>query len=98
MKTRARLEGEEWVLNGTKQFITNGDRAKTFVVMAVTAPDKGKEGVSAFVIERGLRVLRPGSRSGNWGCVPPTRCRFIWITCGFRRINCWEKSTGLSTT
>jgi len=61
MKTRARLEGEEWVLNGTKQLITNGDRAETFVVMAVTDPEKGKDGVSAFAIERGT----PGFSTGR---------------------------------
>lgn len=76
MRTRAKKEGNEWVLNGTKQFITNGRRAGTYVVTAVTDPDKGKDGISAFAVERGtpgLSVGKPeeklGMRSSDTVCV-----------------------------
>ncbi len=50
LKTRAELEGGAWVLNGTKQFITNGKRAKVAIVFAVTDPALGKKGISAFIV------------------------------------------------
>jgi alkylation response protein AidB-like acyl-CoA dehydrogenase len=50
LKTRAVLDGESWVLNGAKQFVTNGKRAKVAIVFAVTDPELGKKGISAFVV------------------------------------------------
>ena len=50
LKTRATLEDGFWTLNGAKQFITNGKRAKVAIVFAVTDPELGKKGLSAFVV------------------------------------------------
>ncbi|KAA5834357.1 acyl-CoA dehydrogenase [Saccharopolyspora hirsuta] len=50
MKTRARLDGDHWVLNGSKCWITNGGVSTWYTVMAVTDPDKGANGISAFVV------------------------------------------------
>ena len=50
LKTRAVLEGGKWVLNGSKQFITNGKRAAVAIVFAVTDPELGKKGLSAFIV------------------------------------------------
>ena len=50
MRTVARRDGDDWVLNGTKQFITHGAIAETMVVMAVTDRAKGHRGISAFVV------------------------------------------------
>ncbi|MDA3643075.1 acyl-CoA dehydrogenase [Saccharopolyspora indica] len=50
MKTRARLDGEHWVLNGSKCWITNGGESKWYTVMAVTDADKRANGISAFVV------------------------------------------------
>ncbi len=50
LRTRAVLEGDEWVLNGAKQFVTNGKRAKMAIVFAVTDPELGKKGLSAFIV------------------------------------------------
>ena len=52
MRTTAILEGDEWVLNGTKVFITTGSMADVIVVMAVTDKTKGAHGISAFVLEK----------------------------------------------
>ncbi|MGW0523499.1 acyl-CoA dehydrogenase [Crossiella sp. NPDC003009] len=52
MRTRARLEGDSWVLNGTKCWITNAAKSTWFTVMAVTDPDKGANGISAFVVHK----------------------------------------------
>jgi alkylation response protein AidB-like acyl-CoA dehydrogenase len=52
MKTRARLDGDSWVLNGTKAWITNASISEWFTVMAVTDPAQGANGISAFVVHR----------------------------------------------
>jgi len=52
LQTTAVKDGDEWVLNGTKQFITSGDIAWVTTVMAKTDKDKGAKGISAFIIER----------------------------------------------
>ncbi len=52
MRTRARRDGGHWVLNGTKCWITNAGQATWYTVMAVTDPDKGAGGISAFVVHR----------------------------------------------
>src|SRR5207244_5157353 len=52
MKTRAKRHGDEYVLNGTKQFITHGSIAGTLVVFAQTDPEADHRGISAFVLER----------------------------------------------
>jgi alkylation response protein AidB-like acyl-CoA dehydrogenase len=52
MRTRARADGDSWVLNGAKCWITNGAEATWFTVMAVTDPDKGANGISAFMVRR----------------------------------------------
>ncbi|HMB50391.1 MAG TPA: acyl-CoA dehydrogenase family protein, partial [Natronoarchaeum rubrum] len=51
MDTRARKEGDEWVLNGTKQFITNANVAGSILVKAVTDPDAGYDGISTFIVD-----------------------------------------------
>jgi alkylation response protein AidB-like acyl-CoA dehydrogenase len=50
MKTRAKRDGDSWVLNGTKCWITNAGISTWYTVMAVTDPDKGANGISAFVV------------------------------------------------
>ncbi|MEZ5317632.1 MAG: acyl-CoA dehydrogenase family protein [Vicinamibacterales bacterium] len=53
MRTTAQRDGDGWVLNGSKQFITHGRIGETIVAMAVTDRSKGRKGISAFVIPRG---------------------------------------------
>lgn len=50
IKTRAKRDGNHWVLNGTKQFITSGRNADLAIVFAVTDPAAGKKGISAFIV------------------------------------------------
>lgn len=50
IKTRARKDGNKWVIDGSKQFITNGSTAGVALVFAVTDPDAGKRGISAFLV------------------------------------------------
>jgi isovaleryl-CoA dehydrogenase len=53
LKTRAERRGDHWVLNGSKQFITNGPVADTLLVYAKTSPGDGAKGISAFVVPKG---------------------------------------------
>jgi isovaleryl-CoA dehydrogenase len=54
MKMRAVRDGDDYVLNGTKMFITNGPVADTLVMYAKTAPEKRQHGITAFIVERGM--------------------------------------------
>jgi alkylation response protein AidB-like acyl-CoA dehydrogenase len=60
LSATATREGGDWLLNGSKQFITNGARAGTYVVMARTEPDGRREGISAFIVERDAPGLTTG--------------------------------------
>jgi alkylation response protein AidB-like acyl-CoA dehydrogenase len=66
-KTTAVRKGDEWVLNGSKTFITNGRVADIAVIMAVTDKTKSKRGISAFVVERGTKGFRPGKKEDKLG-------------------------------
>jgi alkylation response protein AidB-like acyl-CoA dehydrogenase len=52
MKTRAVRDGDSWMLNGTKMWITNAGVSQYYTVMAVTDPDRGPNGISAFVVDK----------------------------------------------
>jgi len=67
MRTTATRVGEDWVLNGTKQFITHGRGGDVMVVMAVTSKAKGSRGISAFIVERGTSGLRAGKKEDKLG-------------------------------
>ncbi|MCZ4554071.1 acyl-CoA dehydrogenase family protein [Rhodococcus maanshanensis] len=60
IKTRAVRDGDHWVLNGSKTFITNGINADLVVVVACTDPDKGAQGFSLLVVERGMEGFERG--------------------------------------
>ena len=68
LRTRAVLEGNQWVLNGTKQFITSGAKADYALVFAMTDPDAGKKGLSCFIVPTdtpGYRVARLEKKMGQ---------------------------------
>ena len=67
MKSRAEKKGDHWVLNGSKMFSTNGSLAEICVVMAVTDPAKGRNGISAFILEKGMPGFRPGKKENKLG-------------------------------
>ena len=50
MRTRAKADGDDWILNGSKCWITNGGKSAWYTVMAVSDPDKGHNGISAFMV------------------------------------------------
>jgi alkylation response protein AidB-like acyl-CoA dehydrogenase len=67
MRTTAVRDGDGWVLNGAKSFITHGTSADTLVIMAVTDRARGAKGISAFVVERGTPGLRAGKKEDKLG-------------------------------
>ncbi|MBI0578026.1 acyl-CoA dehydrogenase family protein [Neobacillus cucumis] len=67
MKTNARLDNDEYVLNGTKHFITNGAEADIIVVYAKTDTAAGTKGISAFIVEKGTPGLSFGAGDDKMG-------------------------------
>ena len=67
LRTRARRDGDDYVLSGTKQFITSGKNGQVIIVFAVTDPDAGKKGISAFIVPTdtpGYEVVRVEDKLG----------------------------------
>ncbi len=68
LRTRARRDGDHYVLNGAKQFITSGKNGQVVIVFAVTDPDAGKKGISAFIVPTdtpGYEVVRVEEKLGQ---------------------------------
>jgi alkylation response protein AidB-like acyl-CoA dehydrogenase len=68
MKTTAVRKGDRWVLNGAKNFITQGSVGDVYVILAFTDKTKGTHGVSAFVAEEGWKGLQIGKKEDKLGC------------------------------
>ena len=66
-RTTARREGDEYVLNGTKVFITNGGEADVYTTVALTDPTKGARGASCFIIEKGTPGFSFGKKETKMG-------------------------------
>jgi alkylation response protein AidB-like acyl-CoA dehydrogenase len=74
MRTRAVRDGDSWVLNGVKRWITNAGESEYYTVMAVTDPDAGSKGISAFVVERSDEGVSFGAKEKKLGIKgSPTR-------------------------
>jgi alkylation response protein AidB-like acyl-CoA dehydrogenase len=80
-RTTAVRDGDSWVLNGSKTFITNGRVADTAVVMAVTDRTKGKKGISAFVVERGTKGFRSGKKEDKLGVRSSDTSELVFEDC-----------------
>lgn len=74
MKTTARKDGDFYILNGTKCFITNAGEADIYTVFAKTAPERGARGISAFILEKGMPGFEFGKKEKKMGIrASPTR-------------------------
>ncbi|HTZ37259.1 MAG TPA: acyl-CoA dehydrogenase family protein, partial [Stellaceae bacterium] len=67
MRLRADRKGDRYILNGSKMWITNGHVAETLVVYAKTKPDAGPRGITAFLIEKGMKGFRPAQKLDKLG-------------------------------
>ena len=81
MKTRADRRGDRFVLNGNKMWITNGPVADTLVVYAKTDPDAGSRGITAFLIERGLKGFSTAQKLDKLGMRGSDTCELVFEDC-----------------
>jgi alkylation response protein AidB-like acyl-CoA dehydrogenase len=81
MRTRARLDGDNWVLNGTKAWITNSGISEWYTVMAVTDPEKGANGISAFAVHRDDPGFAVGPKERKMGIKGSPTCELYFTDC-----------------
>ncbi|WBW49652.1 acyl-CoA dehydrogenase [Peptoniphilus equinus] len=77
-QTTAVLDGDEWVINGSKIFITNAGFADTFVIFAMTDKTKGNHGISAFIIERGMKGFSVSEPEIKMGIRGSSTCELVF--------------------
>lgn len=80
-QTRAEQDGDFWVLNGAKVFITNGGYADVFVVMAMTDKSKGTKGITAFIVEKGDEGFSIGKTEDKMGICASSTTELIFQNC-----------------
>ena len=80
-QTKAVLEGDHWVLNGTKIFITNAGHADIFIIFAMTDKSLGTKGISAFIVERDFEGFRVGKEEKKMGIRGSSTCELIMENC-----------------
>jgi isovaleryl-CoA dehydrogenase len=81
MKTRAEKKGDRYVLNGAKMWITNGPVGDTFVVYAKTDPTAGARGITAFLVERGMKGFSSGQKLDKLGMRGSDTSELIFADC-----------------
>ena len=81
MRTTAVRDGEGWVINGSKQFITHGRTGDVIVVTAVTNRAKGNRGISAFIVEKGTPGFRAGKKENKLGMRASETSEVIFENC-----------------
>ncbi len=81
MRTRAERQGDRWVLNGSKMWITNGPDADTLVVYAKTDPDAGSRGITAFLVERGFKGFSTAPKLDKLGMRGSNTCELVFEDC-----------------
>ena len=86
-QSKAVLDGDEWVLNGTKMFITNGEVADTYVVFAMTDKSQGTRGISAFIVEKGTPGFSFGLKEKKMGINGSSTCELIFEDCRIPKDN-----------
>ena len=86
-QTKAVLDGDEYVLNGTKIFITNGEYADTYVVVAMTDVSKGTRGISAFIVEKGTPGFSFGKKERKMGIRGSATCELVFENCRIPKEN-----------
>jgi len=78
MQLKARREGDHYVLDGNKMWITNGPDASTLVVYGKTAPDAGARGITAFIIERGMAGFSTAQKLDKLGMRGSNTCELVF--------------------
>jgi len=86
-QTTAVLDGDEYVLNGSKIFITNAGYADIYVIMAMTDRSKGTRGISAFIVEKDARGFSIGKKEKKLGIKGSATCELIFENCRIPKDN-----------
>jgi butyryl-CoA dehydrogenase len=81
IETTARLDGDNYILNGTKRFITNGTEAAIFMVFAVTNKELKHKGISAFIVEKGMPGFTTGKHEDLMGIRATGNCELTFEDC-----------------
>ncbi|MDH4028338.1 MAG: acyl-CoA dehydrogenase family protein, partial [Nitrospirota bacterium] len=87
VQTTAKLEGNEYVLNGTKQWITNGGDAEIYTIIAITDKNKGARGASAFVVEKGTPGFTFGKKENKLGIRASSTRELVFENCRIPKEN-----------
>lgn len=86
-QTKAVLDGDEYVLNGSKIFITNGKEADIYIVFAMTDKSKGTKGISAFIVEKGTPGFSFGTKEKKMGIRGSSTYELIFTDCRIPKEN-----------
>ena len=86
-QTKAVLDGDEYVLNGSKIFITNGKEADIYIVFAMTDKSKGNKGISAFIVEKGTPGFSFGTKEKKMGIRGSSTYELIFTDCRIPKEN-----------
>src|SRR3954468_21805864 len=81
LTTRAREDGDVYVLTGRKLWITNGNEAEIFLVFATINPEAGYRGITAFVVERGMSGFAVGKKEDKLGIRASSTCELLFEAC-----------------
>ena len=87
IKTTAKLEGDKWVLNGTKHFITNGAEADIIILFVSTEPEQKTRGISAFIVEKGTPGFKVGKHEDKLGIRASSTTELIFEDCAIPKEN-----------
>jgi alkylation response protein AidB-like acyl-CoA dehydrogenase len=87
LTTRAREDGDGYVINGRKLWITNGNEADVFIVFATVNPEAGYRGITAFIVERGMPGFTVGKKEDKLGIRASSTCELILEDCRVPRAN-----------
>lgn len=86
-QTKAVLDGDEYVLNGSKIFITNGKEADIYIIFAMTDKSKGTKGISAFIVEKGTPGFTFGTKEKKMGIRGSSTYELIFTDCRIPKEN-----------
>lgn len=78
LQTRARKDGDGWIIDGNKLWITNGNEAGIFIVFANVDPSQGYRGITAFIVERGMPGFTVGKKEDKLGIRASSTCELIF--------------------
>jgi len=96
LQTTARVDGESFVINGSKLFISNGGEADVYLVLARTDPTKGPMGISGLIVEKGTPGFSFGKREEKLGLRGDVTCELIFEDCRVPQTNLLSESIVMS--